>query len=201
MGTLGLTQFSELPSAVPLYVPEFYRWSEISSFSKVILVLGKPEVWECQIWTVGGLSHLGDLMFHQKTARRSDTWAGTLSWWSCQSPVAHSCGLLNHWNSFHRGMFKLNAQFDADSLLFLLSHFECDDHTVHMLTQQHLSPPLTSTVMSSLFTHVHSSPLSLAARLHQCHTNCSCDINSGWTFSGQTCVCVWVCVCVLEIGH
>ena len=32
-------------------------------------------------------------------------------------------------------MFKLNAKFDADSLFYLLSHFECNGHTVHMLTQ------------------------------------------------------------------
>ena len=31
-------------------------------------------------------------------------------------------------------------------------------------------PPLTSTVKSSLFMHAHSSPLSLASRLHQCCT-------------------------------
>ena len=37
-----------------------------------------------------------------------------------------------------------------------------------MPTQWHLPPPLTSTVKSSLFTHAHSSPLSLAARLHGC---------------------------------
>ena len=30
-------------------------------------------------------------------------------------------------------MFKLNAKFDADSLLYSLNHFECDGHTVHML--------------------------------------------------------------------
>ena len=37
----------------------------------------------------------------------------------------------------------------------------------------------------------HSSPLSLAARLHQCHANHSYYINNGWTFSRQTlCVCV-----------
>ena len=42
-------------------------------------------------------------------------------------------------------------------------------------------------VKSSLFMHVHSSPFSLAARLHQCHhTGCSHYINKGWTFSGQT---------------
>ena len=58
---------------------------------------------------------------------------------------------------------KLNAKFDADFLLYSLSHFACHGHTVHMLTQRHLPPPLTSTVKSSLFTHVHSNPLSLAA--------------------------------------
>ena len=60
-------------------------------------------------------------------------------------------------------MFKLNAKFDADSLFYSLSHFECDGHTVHLLTQRRLPPPLASTVKSSLFTHVHSNPLSLAA--------------------------------------
>ena len=91
-------------------------------------------------------------------------------------------------------MFKRNAKFDADFLLYSLSHFECDGHTAHMLTQWCLLSPLTSTVKSSLFTHVHSSPLSLAARLHGCHRN-HCYINNGWTFSKQT-VCVCVCVCV-----
>ena len=79
---------------------------------------------------------------------------------------AQSCGLLNHLNNVCRGMFKLNMKFEADSLLYLLSHFEFDCHTVHMLTQWRLSPPLTSTVKSSLFTHAHPSPLSLAAMLH-----------------------------------
>ena len=101
------------------------------------------------------------------------------------SLVAHNCGLLNHPNGFHGGMFKLNAKFDTDSLLYLLSHFECNGHTVHMLTQWRLPPPLTSTVKSSLFTHAHSSSLSLAARLHRCHASCSCYINNGWTFSRQ----------------
>ena len=115
---------------------------------------------------------------------RCDAWEGALSWWSCQSPVAHSCSLLNHLNRFHRGMFKFNTKFDADSLLYSLGHFECDSHTVYMLGQWHLPPPLTST-MTLLFTHARSSPLSLAAWLHWC-ANCSCYINDGWTFSGQT---------------
>ena len=92
---------------------------------------------------------------------------------------ALSCSLLNHLNSFCAGIFKLNAKFDADLSLYLLSHFEWDGHTVLIHTQQHAPPPLTtSTVKLSLFTHVHSSPLSLAAQLH-------CYINNGWTFSRQ----------------
>ena len=116
---------------------------------------------------------------------RHDAWAGMLSWWSSQSPVSHSCSFLNHQNNFHIRMFKLNAKFDADSWFYLLSHFECDGHVVHKLTQQSLPPPLTSSVKSSLLTHVHSSPPSLAARLHWCCANHSHYINSGWTFSDQ----------------
>ena len=89
---------------------------------------------------------------------------------------------LNHLNSFHGGMLKFNAKVDADSLLCSLSHLECNGHTVHMLIRRCLLPPLTSTVKLSLLTHAHSSPLSLAARLYQCCTNCSPYINNGWTF-------------------
>ena len=35
------TQFSQSPSVAPLYSPQSHQWSEISSLSKVILVLGK----------------------------------------------------------------------------------------------------------------------------------------------------------------
>lgn len=48
-------------------------------------------------------------------------------------------------------MFKLNAKFDPDLLL-------CDGHTAHVLTQQCLPAPQTTTVKGSLFTHVHSGP-------------------------------------------
>ena len=117
---------------------------------------------------------------------RREAWVGALLWWSCQSPAAHRYSRLNHAHSFCGGMFKLNAKFDVDSLFYLLSHFEYDSHTVHTLTQWHLQPPLISSVKSSLFTHVHSSPLSLDAGLHWRHANHSCPINHGWTFSGQT---------------
>ena len=51
----------------------------------------------------------------------------------------------------------LYAKYDADSLLYLLSHFECNGHTVHMLNQCHLLLPLTtSTVKPSMCIPVHS---------------------------------------------
>ena len=124
-------------------------------------------------------------MFCQKTLYKMWCISDTLSW-SCQSPVAHSCCILNHPNNFHKEMFKRNAKFDADLLLYLLSHFECDSHTVHMLTQWCLPPPLTSTVKSLLFTYAHFSPLSWAATLHLCHVSHCHYINHGWAFSGQT---------------
>ena len=101
-----------------------------------------------------------------------------------QLPISGS--LLNHPNSFHRGMFKLNAKFDTDSLLCSLSHFDCNGHTVHMLTQLRLLSPLTSTVKSSLFTEVHSSRLSLTARLHGFCTTHSHYVNHGCNFSSPS---------------
>ena len=58
--------------------------------------------------------------FTKKLCTRCDAWADILSWWSCQSQAAQSCSLLNHLNSSHGRMFKLNAKFDVDSLLYLL---------------------------------------------------------------------------------
>ena len=58
-------------------------------------------------------------------------------------------------------------------------------HSTH--AHSTVSPsPLTSTVKLYLFTHVPSSPLSLASRLHWCHANHSHYIKNGWTFSRQT---------------
>ena len=124
--------------------------SEISFLSKVILVLGKarslrsPNLGCRRGWVSWVI-----WCFTRQLCRRH-AWVD-MSWWSCQWPVAHSWGLRNHPNNFHRGMFKLNTKFGANWLFCLLSHFECDDHTVHMLTQQHLLPPLTSRLKLSLF--------------------------------------------------
>ena len=143
----------ESPSAAPLYFPESHQWYEISSLSKVILVLGKSQKSQ---GTKSGL-YEGWVTwviwcFTRKLCMRRDAWTGVLSWCSCQSPVAQRCGLLNHPNSFCGGVFKLNAKFGADSLLYLLSHFEYDGHTVHMFTSQCLLSALSSMVNSSLFT-------------------------------------------------
>ena len=78
--------------------------------SKVTLVLGKSRGHRdpnmgCSsgwvTWVIYG--------FTKKFCMRYDAWAGALSWWSCQSPVAHSCSLLNYPNSFYGRMFKLTA--------------------------------------------------------------------------------------------
>ena len=195
-----LTQSSQSSSAAPLYFLESHWQSEISSLSKVILVWGEARN--------GGALNLGCSggwvtwvirCFTKKLCRGRDTWVGVLWWWSCQSPVACSCSLLNHLNSLHWGMFKLNAKFDEGLLLYLLSHFECDGHIVHMLiTQWCLPPPLTSTVKSSLFTHAHSSPLSLAARLYWCCTNHSHYVNMIGFFWTDLVFCVFRCANVCE---
>ena len=131
----------------------------------MILVLGKARSLRAPNLGCRGLSHLGDLLFCQKTLHEMWCVSGHIIVMKLPITSCHSCSLLSHTNSFHGGMFKLNTKLDADSLLYSISYFECNGHTVHMLTQHHLPPPLTSTVKSS-FTHVHSSPLSLAARLH-----------------------------------
>ena len=138
------------------------------------------------MWTVGGWVTWVIWRFAKKLCTRRNTWGGLLSWWSCQSPVAHICSLLNHLNSFYRGMFKLSVNFDAGLLPYSLSYFEFSGHMAHVLTQRHLPHLLTCTVKSFLFMHTHSSPLSLAASLHLCHTNHSCFIKNGCTFSGPT---------------
>ena len=143
-----------------------------STFSGVQLVEGFLECGSLSTDSQASLKHFGTLLSALHSLHRPKS-------------------LLNHPNSFCRGMFKLNAKFDADSFLYSLSHFECDGHTVHMLIQRCLLPPLSGTVKSSLFTHAHSSPLSLAARLHRCCANDSHYSNNGWTFSRWTSYSFW----------
>ena len=91
----------ELPPAAPLYFPESHWWSEISSLSKLILVWGKARSHRApNLSCREGLNHLGDLKFHQKTARDM-----IYEWVHCcdaaakhQLPIAvavYNC--LSHW--------------------------------------------------------------------------------------------------------
>ena len=144
-------------------------------------------------------SHLGNLIFHQKTA------LDEMHELACchdeaanhQLPIAVAFWII--WIVSVEECSRLMQNLML--IIALLSHFECDGHTVHTLTQWRLPPPLTSTVKSSLFMDVHSSPLSLAARLHWCHTNYSCYVNNGWTFSGQTLYIIYPYICIYTCTH
>ena len=99
------------------------------------------------------------------------------------SSVALTCGLLNHLNSFREGMFKLNTKSDADSLPYLftvISNVTATQYTCSLNGLYH--PQCLVQWGCHCPHHVHSSWLSLAARLHQCHTNCSHCINNGGNF-------------------
>ena len=121
--------------------------------------------------------------FAKKLCLRRDARAGTLLW--RKVPIT-SCSQLQpseSSNSFCRGMFKLNAKSDADLLLYSLSHFECNGCTAHMLTQRCLSPPLSSTVKSSLShtcIQVHSPWLPNYSNVVE-----TILVNNGWAFSRQ----------------
>ena len=112
-----------------------------------------------------------------------------LLWWRCQSPVAHSCRLLNHPDSFCGGMFKLNTKLDADSLLYILNvmatQYTCSlkgVHHSHWLVQW-------SRLCSHMRIPGHSPWLPGCIDVAQ---NCSRYVNNGWTSSGQTLYIFWV---------
>ena len=156
-----LTQFSQSPPAAPLYFSESHGQPEISPISKVILVLGKARISRASDLGCKGMSHLSDLMFGQKVLQETWCMSECIVMMKLPITVAHSCGLLTHLNISCRGMFKPNAKFDVDSLLYLLGHFDWDRHTVqvHMLTQQHLRPHWLvqwSRHCSHMFIPVHS---------------------------------------------
>ena len=152
----------------------------------MILVLGKAKRCGAPNLAVGGWVTWVIGCLTKNLCTRRDAWVQVVLWWSWASPVAHSCGLLNHPHSFQGGMFKLMAKFDIGSLLYSLmcGCWMRQPHSTHV----HSMTPTTSltSTVKLLFTHAHSSPLSLAARLHQCHTNHSLYINNDWTFPRQS---------------
>ena len=130
-----LPQFSQSPSAAPLYFPESRRWSEISSLSKVIESLGKRQKSQStKSGLVGGLSHLGDVMFLPKHCTKRDAWAHVLLWWSCQSPIAHS---LAFW------IILILSTEECISFMQNLMQIHCSTHSVMLnvtATQYTCSP-------------------------------------------------------------
>ena len=180
-----LTWFSQSPSAAPSYFPEFHWWSEISSLSKVILVFGEARSRRVPNLGCRGAESSGWFHVPPKNCTRCDARAGTLSWWSCQSAVARSCGLLNHCIGSVEECSSLTqnlVQIRGSTQLSHILNVTATQDTCSLSCIYHLHWP----VKSSLFMHAHSSPLSLAPTLHWCHANRSHYINGGWTFSGQT---------------
>ena len=110
----------QLPSHISLNPNDGLK---ISSLSKVILFLEKARSHRVPNLGWRRAESPGWFDVLPKKFMRHDAWVGVL-WWNCQSLVVHSCGLLNHPNSFHTRMFKLTIKLDADMLLYLLSNFD-----------------------------------------------------------------------------
>ena len=169
----------------------------MSSLSKVILDLGKGRSHRAPNLCCRGLSHLGDLMFCQKPCIRRDAWVDALLWWSCQSPVAHSCGLLNHlnsfveeWSSVPQNLMLNHCSIFSVILNAMATQYTCSVkgiYSLKCLTYRHLQ--YSEVVIVHIFT---SQSTFLGCQLHWCCTNHSHYINNGWTFSGQTLVRVYI---------
>ena len=101
------------------------------------------------------------------------------------------CIIFHTNSSFHGGIFELNAKFGLELLLYSLSHFECDSHTVHIHTQGHLLPTLTG-IMNHHCSHMCIPVYSpwLPGYIDIAQT--ILVILTMGTFSGQTlCVCIY----------
>ena len=133
----------------------------------MILVLGKARSCRVPNLCSRGLSHLGDLTFCQKTS----AWEVMHEWAHCRDEAAN-----HQWPiAVAFWIIRIVSTEECSSLTQNLMQICCSTCSVVLnatATQDTCSlngvyyPPLTSTVKSSLFMHVHSSPLCLAARLH-----------------------------------
>ena len=128
------------------------------------LAFGKVGGWVARVtWVIW--------RFAKNLCRRCDVWVGALV--EMKLPVASCLQLRPSESSEESSQRNVQAQckmWCRFMALLAQSFWMRWSHS----TQAHskaIPPPLTSTVKSSLFTHVHSSPLSLAARLHWCHAN------------------------------
>ena len=133
----NLRQFSQSPSTVLSYFPESHWKYEISSLSKVILVLGKARSRRALNPGCSGAESPGWFDVSPKNSARDMMHEQVHC---CDEAANHklpTCGLLNHSNSFSGGMFKLNAKLDADSLLYsvilnaMVTRYTCPLNSVY----------------------------------------------------------------------
>ena len=120
--TYSAKSFVRIAISFLILFPESHWQCEISSLSKVILVLGKDR--SCRVPNLGyrGVeSPEWSDVSQKKLCTRCDAWACVLLWWSCQSPDDHGCGLVNHPNGFHE---------KCSSLIQNLMQSRCSTHSV-----------------------------------------------------------------------
>ena len=170
------------------YFPESHGWSEISSLSRVILVLGKARSHGVPNLGCRGPESPGWLdvlpkksvwdMMHERACCHDEAV-------SHQLPIAVDFWIIQIVSTEECSSFMQNLMQICCSTRSVI--FEYDSHTVHMFTQLCLLPPLTSTVKLSLFTHAHSRPL-LATRIHWYHANYSLILTMVKFFQDRPCI-------------
>ena len=181
---LGTSHSSPSCHQLPCNIFLSHQQSEISSLSKVILVLGKARnrrapnlgcsrAESLEWFDVSPKNSAQDLMHYQVCCHDEAA--------NHQVPIAAAFYIIPIVSAEEYSNLTQNLIQNHCSTHSVILR---DDHTVHMLIQWHLLPPLTSTVKSLLFIHVHSSPLYLTARLHWCGASHSHYINNDKTFSG-----------------
>ena len=179
-GTLGPHTVSQSSSAAPSYFPESQQWSEISSLSKVNLVLGKARSHRAPNLVCSGAESPGWFDVLPKHSVQH-----TMHEWVCcrdeaanhQLPIAVAFGIIwivsvDEYSSLMQNLMQICCSARSVILNVTATQYICSFNGVY-------HPPLTSTVKLSLFMHAHSRPLSLAARLHRWCANRSGCVNNG----------------------
>ena len=102
-------------------------------------------------------------------------WKWSTFWKACKKKNTWECWISMGCNQQRSATGNVRTRsWSADSKNYCVWDFDTGSrhetcHPAHMITQWHLPPPFTS-IVKSLFTHVHSSQLSLVAGLHWCCT-------------------------------
>ena len=179
-------KFCHIGIGITTYIlPECYQQSDTSSLSKAILVLGKARSHRAPNLGCRGPESPGwfDVLPKNSALDMMHEWA------CCPDEAA------NHQLPIDAAFWIIQVVSSEECSRLMQNRMQthCSIHSVilNVIATQYTCPLNGvswphSLVQSSLFTHAHSSPLSLAARLHWCCTNHSHYINNRWTFSRQT---------------